>query len=164
MGSNPIFKYLLAGIGVFAENHQQFGRLRDGWVTDDGAKVFILHRNYGEAGADALKAFSELPGFVSNTPCDDHTYAICEFDITDEDAKSAFKSAADKLGAEVTENRMQRYVDMIQDLQAGDRTSPEAKQALAVGADIVDAVKTSIDDGKPHTVDDGQSAVDIIPL
>ena len=135
MGHNPALPYLLGIVGITQQNAHLLGRLRDAWISADGTRIFVLHRNYGPEGEAADAEAAKLPGYVGKTlDVGDCTYGHYEYAVPQDDEKLA---AFARSLAKQTDNTpcMERYRKLIEDMKA-DKDTPEVKHALDVGKQI----------------------------
>ena len=159
MGRNPAFPLIMGAIGIGQENADQFGRVRDCWISEDAKTIGVLHRNYGANGLLANGKAATLPLFREHQECSDGTYAVWLFDVPKGDAADA----ALKKIAEMTDNTScwERYMTAIEDLQDG-KKNPQTDKMLEVGKKIMGQLSGSIEDGKSRSVDTEDGGIDII--
>jgi len=158
LGANPHLDVLFALIGVHPRSAPCFGRVRDGWITEDGKTICIFHRNYGEDGAPFDLAVADIPTFVAKHYAEnDHTYGWYEFTVVD---KPDFYEVAQKVAA-MSDNRncMDRYLELIGMMGRGE-DNELTRNAKAAGKKIVSGLRHAVLEGNAG-VEHGAGFVDI---
>lgn len=133
-GANPHLDMLFELIGVHPRSRHCFGRVRDGWITEDAKTVCIFHRNYGEEGRPFDLAVADIPTFVAKYYADDLTYGWYEFTVVDDPELAATAQVI----ADETDNRncMDKYLELIDMITRGE-DNELTRNAIAAGKKIV---------------------------
>jgi len=152
MGRNPLAPQLLAVIGITLETKDKYpiGRIRDVYTNDAADRVFILHRNYGEAGIPYDEAMSKHPLFVRkfqadegmDGSCSDETYQVYEFRVPDDEfLKSVVRHVADTTE---TVPPMRRWLDVLKAMK-DNPSGPEMTEVVnsELGQRLKDALAES---------------------
>jgi hypothetical protein len=164
MGRNPAFPLLMGAIGIHKENGRLFGRVRDCWISEDAKTIGVLHRNYGDAGAEANGHAAALPTFREHQACgSDNTYAYWIFDAPDGEG-TALPQILEKI-AEMSDNVpcMDRYLQAIEDFKAG-KKNEQTERMLEVGEKVMGQLKQSMEDGQSRSVENDDGGVDIFTI
>lgn len=165
MGRNPFSPYLLAAIGITSETAEQYplGRIRDVYTNAEATKVFILHRNYGEAGLPFDDAMAKNPNYVQKLLADQRTGKETTFWLYEFNVPAIGKDIA----KEVAQNSdtipaFDRYQMAIEDMAAG-KENPQTEHMMAVGKKIFEPLMRSLDSDEPthEHVEVGDGSVDI---
>jgi hypothetical protein len=157
MGKSPFYPYLVGLAGITKENAREFGRLRDAWISEDAKTIGILHRNYGEEGADANAAAEGLPHFREHLETNDSTYRCWLFDVM-----PGAEVLAEKM-ADLDDNTpcFERYEQAIESFGRGEENE-QTEHMRKVGEQIFGDINQAFNDGQSRTVETDDGAVDII--
>jgi hypothetical protein len=142
---------------VFPESG--LGRLRDAWLSEDGTKVFILHRNYGDDDV-FTPSVAETPNYVGYHPWRDHTYAWWEFKVPDDEQIREHVQMVIEKGPWLTKHPMDRLDEIMASLDNPDKQSdPDVIRAKAAGEQIVAGLEDAMRSGESKEITSPGGAV-----
>lgn len=156
MGRNPFGGSLLYSLGILGTD---IGRIRDVYTNDDGDKIFILHRNYGEDGLQYDEIVKKHPNYVDKHPTDDYSYWIYEFSIPE----PFIGNVKDIASASNNTPAFDAYKKVISDMSNG-IDNQATKHANDIGKTIVKSITESILDNESKVVENEFGSVTIKQL
>ncbi len=138
-GRNPMSEMFLAMLDLTKDD---VGRFRDCYLSDN--KIVVFTRNGGgnrEDYSEVIESLRAHKHYLTDYDDDfDCTYASFEFNVPDE-----FNSVISKLQIEDSRPPMDKFKQMLDDLQSGKETA-ETKHALEVGKQIFSQIENAIKD------------------
>jgi hypothetical protein len=131
----------------------ELGRLRDAWLSEDGKKVFILHRNYGEHDTHTPDV-EKTPNYVAYHSWEDPTYAWWEFDVLDDEiVRGGLEVVMALTGDWITRNPLERYQEIIANMAKPEHADdPDVRRAVSVGEQMMAGLKDAIDSNETREV------------
>jgi len=139
MGRNPFIPYVLACLDITEDT---LGRFRDVGVSEDGKRIFVLTRNYGDEWASVDDAMSVHPNFIEKVFESDETYSTYHFSVPPQVAEVVQKIS------EVCDkgNPFERYLKAIKDFSEG-KKNEQTQYMKEAGKKIFEPLMKVIEGG-----------------
>lgn len=133
---NPQHSEVLALLGL---TPLSLGRYRDAYLSPDGTKGYVFHRNYGPAGKEVDDFVANHPGFVRKFYHIDETYQTYEFNVP----ADRFVDAVELASRSETRPSADRLNDAIERVKRGELNDDDRAVFARLKSEMEKAVESN---------------------